>query len=58
MNCETCGTKAKVVDTRMYHDPNEEFDYVQRRHRCAECNESFTTIEVRLEKWAEKTDAT
>jgi len=56
MMCKDCNVKTKVVETRMYHDPNEDFDYVQRRHRCTECNEAFNTIEVTVDVWEEQTN--
>jgi transcriptional repressor NrdR len=56
MNCPQCQNKAKCLDTRTYQDPNDDFEYVQRRRECLECGERFTTVEVLLETWTDKTN--
>lgn len=55
MVCGDCGTKTKVVDSRLYCDPNQGFDYMQRRRKCLECGEVFNTIEVTVDVWEENT---
>lgn len=56
MNCPQCQNKAKCLDTRTYQDPNDGFEYVQRRRECLECGERFITVEVLLETWTDKTN--
>ena len=56
MNCPQCQNKSKCLDTRTYQDPNGDFEYVERRRACLECEERFMTVEVLLETWTDKTN--
>lgn len=51
MNCLECGSKARTVDTRNFYDPNEDFDYVERKHLCENCGHKFQSVEVSIEEW-------
>lgn len=51
MNCKECGEKSRTIDTRNFHDPNEDFDYVERKHLCEHCGHKFISIEVDVEEW-------
>lgn len=58
MQCPVCGTKTETTDTRNYEDPQNKFDYVERKRRCIneECLEVFKTIEVSVETWNNMTE--
>jgi transcriptional regulator NrdR family protein len=51
VKCPTCQDKTRTVDTRNFYDPNEDFDYVERRHMCENCGHKFQSIEVNIEEW-------
>jgi len=46
MKCLECGKKTKVLETRHYRDTDKEFEWVERRHACMECNWRMFTVEV------------
>lgn len=58
MQCPVCETKTETTDTRVYHDPNNDFDYVERKRKCLneDCLHKFKTIEVTVDTWSEMTD--
>ena len=39
------GKKTKVLETRMFWDPNGNYFYIERRRECTHCEERFTTKE-------------
>jgi len=56
MLCEACKrSKTKILETRSHRDPDEDFQYVLRRHRCYSCEHVFWAIEVPIEVWVEQT---
>lgn len=44
MNCEICGSKTIVIDSR------SDVDIVVRKRKCIECKHTFYTQEVDLDK--------
>lgn len=44
MNCNQCGTLTKVIDSRTIKN-----NIIRRRHKCLECAERFTTLEINIE---------
>jgi transcriptional regulator NrdR family protein len=51
MRCVTCDSPTNIIDSRKYHDPKENFDFVNRRRLCKSCGHKFTTIEVTEDTW-------
>jgi transcriptional regulator NrdR family protein len=47
MNCSECGNeKIKTKEVRSFHDPVNNFYYVERRRQCLNCHHKFKTIEL------------
>lgn len=52
MICEACRrSKTKTLDTRSHRDPNGDFHYTLRRHRCYDCQHVFWTVEIPAANW-------
>jgi len=51
MRCVTCDSPTNIIDSRKYHDPNSNFDFVNRRRLCKSCGYKFVTIEITEDTW-------
>jgi transcriptional regulator NrdR family protein len=52
MNCPQCESKnIKTKDVRSFHDPTNEFYYVERRRVCLDCQHHFKTIELDIDDY-------
>ena len=45
--CEHCGAKTIVTNTRPHKD------HVRRQQICPKCQRTWTTVEIRLDRWQE-----
>ncbi len=51
MFCPSCESKTAVLETRRYFDKAGNFYYLERKRKCTECMEKFTSIEILYEVW-------
>jgi transcriptional regulator NrdR family protein len=52
MNCSDCGNqKIKTKEVRSFHDPVNNFYYVERRRQCLSCHHKFKTIELDIKDY-------
>lgn len=52
MNCEKCGSRSTVIETRTDRDKVgvNEFGTVYRRRKCANCGDRWSTAEIREDR--------
>ena len=51
LNCYACEGATKITDTRTHTDPDRDFLYVMRYHRCYDCGMKFKSMETYMELW-------
>ena len=52
MLCPSCDCNTTVTDTRKYYDKELGFYYVERKRKCVNCGERFSSIEVNRDIWS------
>lgn len=51
MKCPECNGKNRTVDSRQYRDTSMDFNWVERRTVCPECNIITKTVELPMSVW-------